>query len=489
MLGVEGANGQSVPYIGYIEMNVTFPEEFLKKDIEVPTLALVVPDVKTYTESLVLIGTNTLDVLYDQYSKSKSHNHQSPLFGYKAVLKTLELRQKQTTDGNLGLVRSQSKEHAVIPAGQTVVLEGSVTSHGLHSDKWVVVQYPIMSSLLGGIIVKSCLFTLPTRQPCHLPVVLTNETERNVTIPPSCVIAELHVVQSVHSKEQSVSSPGSAVYGHTPDQKSELAFNFGESPIPQEWKERITEMLKGMPEVFAQHELDFGRTQQVKHHINLTDETLFKHRARPIHPKDLDAVRTHLQVLLESGVIRESESSFSSPIVVVRKKNGDVRLCIDYRKLNLQTVKDAYALPNLEETFSALNGSKWFSVLDLKSGYYQIKFKEAEKPKTAFTCPLGFWEFKCMGDINLKEVLVFLDDLIIFSENLEEHESRWLRVLDRLKQFGLKLSPEKCKFFQKSVRYLGHIVSENGVATDPEKIQALKTWPRPKNLKELRSFL
>lgn len=110
---------------------------------------------------------------------------------------------------------------------------------------------------------------------------------------------------------------------------------------------------------------------------------------RPIRPQDLDAVRRHLQELSEAGIIRESESPFSSPIVVVRKKNGDIRLCIDYRKLNLQTIKDAYALPNLEETFSALTGSKWFSVLDLKSGYYQIEVEEADKPKTAFVCPLG----------------------------------------------------------------------------------------------------
>lgn len=158
-------------------------------------------------------------------------------------------------------------------------------------------------------------------------------------------------------------------------------------------------------------------------------------------------------------------------------------------------MKDAYALPNLEETFSALTGSKWFSVLDLKSGYYQIEVEEADKPKTAFVCPLGFWEFnrmpqgvtnapgtfqrlmeKCMEDINLREVLVFLDDLIIFSETLEEHERRLLKVLSRLREYGLKLALENCKFFQTSVRYLGHIVSERGVETDPEKVQTLKTW-------------
>lgn len=194
-----------------------------------------------------------------------------------------------------------------------------------------------------------------------------------------------------------------------------------------------------MLEVFAQNDLDFGRTNQVKHQIKLSDETPFKHRARPIHPDDLEAIHKHLQELLQAGVIRESDSSFSSPIVVVRKKNGDVCLCIDYRKLNHQTVKDPYTLPNLEGALSMLTRSKWFLVLDLKSGYYQIEVEEADKPKTAFVCPMGFWEFnqmpqgvtnapstfqhlmeRCMDEMNLKEVLEFFDDIIAFSKTLEE---------------------------------------------------------------------
>uniref|UniRef100_A0A3P9CQ39 ribonuclease H n=1 Tax=Maylandia zebra TaxID=106582 RepID=A0A3P9CQ39_9CICH len=290
-------------------------------------------------------------------------------------------------------------------------------------------------------------------------------------------------------------------------QPEEISFDFG-NDLPDEWRNRVTKLLNSMPEVFSQHALDFGHTEKVQHHIKLSDETPFKSRPRPIHPHDVEAVRKHLRELLDVGVIRESESPFASPIVVVKKKDGSVRLCIDYRRLNLQTIKDAYALPNLEEAFSALAGSKWFSVLDLKSGYYQIEMSESDKQKTAFVCPLGFWEFnrmpqgitnapstfqrlmeRCMGPMNLKEVLVFIDDLIIFSSSLEEHEQRLKKVLLRLKEFGLKLAPEKCKFFQTSVKYLGHVVSERGVETDAEKIKALTSWPVPTNLKELRSFL
>ncbi len=146
--------------------------------------------------------------------------------------------------------------------------------------------------------------------------------------------------------------------------------------------------------------------------------------------------------------------------------------------------------------------------MDLKSGYYQIEMEECDKPKTAFVFPLGFYEFnrmpqgitnapstfqrlmeRCMGSLNLKEVLVFLDDVIVFSSTIEEHETRLLHVLQQLREYGLKLSPSKCRFFQSSVHHLGHIVSSQGVETDPEKVHALHTWTRPNTRSELKSFL
>ncbi|KAG1972065.1 interleukin-1 receptor accessory protein-like 1-A [Pimephales promelas] len=385
-------------------------------------------------------------------------------------------------------------------------MEGVVSVKGQVTDKWVVMEPPSHSSVPGGLLVASCLLDLPKHPSRKVSVVLKNETDHDITIPGKSVIAEVHAIQRVISSK---STPKGDVSSNGEERSTkELCFDFDDSPLTTEWKERISQKLRDMSEVFAMHDFDVGRTDKVKHSIKLHDNTPFKHRARPIHPDDFEAVRRHLEELLEAGIIRESESSFSSPIVVVKKKNGDVRLCIDYRKLNTQTIKDAYALPNLEEAFSALRGAKWFSVLDLKSGYYQIEVEEKDKHKTAFVCPLGFWEFnrmpqgitnapstfqrlmeKCMGDINLTEVLVFLDDLIIFSETLEEHEIRLLHVLNRLKEYGLKLSVEKCKFLQTSVRYLGHVVSQNGVETDPQKIETIKTWPSPKTLKELRSFL
>ncbi len=260
-------------------------------------------------------------------------------------------------------------------------------------EKWVSVEPPTTSSLPGGLLVASSLHSLPPRQRfAQLPVVLRNDTQTDIVIPPKAVIAEVHAVQRVEKEFSKVDTESEKMEPILP----KVPIDFGDSPLTPEWKKRITSILNSMPDIFALHDLDYGHTDQVKHRIKLSDETPFKHRVRPIHSHDVDAVRKHLQELLEAGIIRESESPFSSPIVVVRNKNNSVRLCIDFRKLNSQTIKDAYALPNLEEAFSVLTGSRWFSVLDLKSGYYQIEMEESDKQKTAFVCPLGFWEFNRM---------------------------------------------------------------------------------------------
>ena len=182
----------------------------------------------------------------------------------------------------------------------------------------------------------------------------------------------------------------------------------------------------------------------MEHEINLSDNTPFKDPYRRIPPAMFEEVRQHIKEMLDAGAIRESQSPFSSNIVLVRKKDNSLRFCIDFRKLNNRTVKDAYSLPRIEETIDSLSGAKYFSKLDLRSGYWQVGIKEADKHKTAFSVgPLGFFECnrmafgltnapatfqrlmeRCMGELHLKECLIYLDDIIIFSKTFEEHLER-----------------------------------------------------------------
>lgn len=515
IIEVEGAAGQRVPYIGYIEVDIIFPENFVGRPKTVTTLALIVPD---YSAISVLIGTNALDVLYEGFDEGAS----GPVLescAYAVLVKHLRslYKSKSADSDRVGVVKLLHKKAVIIPPGQKMVLDGFANEVNSFPEAPLLVDFP-SRSLPNGLTSSCYIMSSPRHTSFKVPVLLKNETAHDITVPAHCTLADLTAPLSVspltslkdEGRTGSRESPsaGGCHPEYSVTSESPITFDFSDSPLSEEWKERIREKLNSIPEVFARDDLDYGHTTAVKHKIRLSDSTPFKQRVRPIHPSDYEAVRLHLRELYDANIIRESESPFASPVVIVKKKSGKIRLCIDYRKLNSQTIRDAYALPNIEEAFAALTGSKWFSVMDLKSGFYQVEMEEEDKPKTAFVTPMGFWEFnrmpqgvtnapstfqrvmeKCMSSLNLKEVLVFLDNLIVFSETLEQHEERLMRVLNRLKEFGLKLSPEKCHFFRKSVKYLGHVVSENGVEIDPDKISALTTWPRPNNIRELKSFL
>lgn len=164
-----------------MHLNITFPAEFVGVRTEVPTVALVVPDIKSHTQPLVLVGTNTLDILYKEHLKLTSFPFLPDLYGDRAVLYTLELRHKRYETGIFGHVRLKSRTPEVLTAGQTVVLEGAVHVLETPVDKWVVVEHPTISSLPGGAVVKCCLLTLPSDKSGCLPVVLTNEADHDVT--------------------------------------------------------------------------------------------------------------------------------------------------------------------------------------------------------------------------------------------------------------------------------------------------------------------
>ena len=219
-------------------------------------------------------------------------------------------------------------------------------------------------------------------------------------------------------------------------------------------------------------------------------------------------VQELLQGLLEKGIIQRYTSPYASPTVLVRKKDGSLRLCIDYRKLNALTVKDAFPLPRIEESLKALGGSRFFSSLDMSHGYFQLLMHSDSIDKTAFRVPWGLFSFTSMpqglcnspstfqrtvemifGDMNMSKLILYLDDILVYSNTLQEHLNRLSIVFERLIKYGLKLKGEKCKFFQREVTHLGYIVNEDGVAVDPGKVQRVKDWPIPKTIEELRSFL
>uniref|UniRef100_A0A9J7ZJ87 Gypsy retrotransposon integrase-like protein 1 n=1 Tax=Cyprinus carpio carpio TaxID=630221 RepID=A0A9J7ZJ87_CYPCA len=272
--------------------------------------------------------------------------------------------------------------------------------------------------------------------------------------------------------------------------------------------QRILQLLKKWNSVFALHDDDFGRTNVVRHQIPTGAAPPCRDRYRPVPPTLYPELRTLLQGMLDSGVVRESSSPWAAPVVLVKKKDGSWRFCVDYRKLNAVTHKDAYPLPRIEESLTGLKGAQWYSTLDLASGYWQVEMDPQDRQKTAFTTPMGLYEFdrmpfglcnapatfqrlmqRCLGSMVHDFLLIYLDDVVVFSPDFDSHLHHLEQVFRKLHDHGLKLQPRKCKLFQQQVTYLGHVISNQGVATDPQKTAVVREWPIPQTIKQVRSFL
>ena len=263
--------------------------------------------------------------------------------------------------------------------------------------------------------------------------------------------------------------------------------------------------------VFSLEKNEIGCTDATEHIIELLtgEDEPFKERFRQIAPHEVEEVRQHIQEMLDGGVIRPSQSPWCNAVVLVRKKDGTLRFCIDFRCLNAQTKKDSHLLPHGPETMESLVGARYFSTMDLKSGFWQVKMLEESRQYTAFTVgSLGIYEFlrmpyglcnvpatfqhlmqNCLGELNLQYALIYLDDVIIYLRMPEDHLHRLQAVLDRFALNGLKLKPSKCHFFKESLTYLGHKISAAGMLPGQEGIQKIAELGYPTTVTGVRKFI
>src|SRR3954447_21463224 len=273
---------------------------------------------------------------------------------------------------------------------------------------------------------------------------------------------------------------------------------------------RIAPLLAEFTDVFPD-ELPLGLPpkRDIDHRITL--EPGHTPPWRPIYrlsPLELDAMREELDRLLKTRAVEPSVSPFGAPVIFVKKKDGTLHMCIDYRALNNITIKNRFPIPLIDDLTDHLFGAKVFTKIDLCWGYNQVRIHHDDIEKTAFRTRYGHYQYKVMPfrltnapatfqalvqdvlrPLLDKCVIVYIDDILIYSQDEQEHAEHLRQVLHLLRQHQLYGKISKCEFFKKSVEYLGHIISSDGISTDPKKVEVVKKWPQPKNLKDLQSFL
>ncbi|UYV82442.1 K02A2.6-like, partial [Cordylochernes scorpioides] len=295
---------------------------------------------------------------------------------------------------------------------------------------------------------------------------------------------------------------------HPVMQKSKRADNVPDH-LQQVWEETKKELQPGQQRelatllatynnIFAKSSEDYGRTDLTKHRINTDESNPIKQAPHRIPLARRQEAETLVKEMLDQNIIEPSSSPWVSPVVLVKKKDGSTRFCVDYRKLNDVTKKDSYPFPRIDATLDTLAGSQWFSTLDLKSGYWQVEMHPDDKEKTAFTTGSGLWQFNVMPfglcnapatferlmeavlqGLATETCMVYLDDIVVLGKNFEEHLSNIEKVFKRLEAANLKLSPKKCKLFKKEVAYLGHIISAEGFSNIARPLHRLTESGRP----------
>lgn len=517
-LNVKAANGIAVPYDGYVIANFTVGSTTVSR-----RGMLLVPE-PVGRRAPGVLGTNVMRYLpeYQKYVASISAQQVEPEPG------------KDDDDTTIGLVRTSGSSEVCIPAESFKWVRVYSRRHIASDGHKCAVVEPIRQLQYGLSLAPS----VTKGNSFYVPIL--NHLQEDVWLKPNIPVGILKpgvevpmtpdlqiVVENdeiiVKTREETdpesaaVSTPDDADDAETkPAAASDLPANIeaqfkrliDEFPGTEEEKAKYQFLLQKHRAAFAATEGDVGCTTVVEHRIPLIDNTPIKAPYRRITPSLLEEIRTHLEDLMSKGFITYSTSNYSSPIVVVRKKSGKIRLCCDYRALNAKSLKDAHSLPRIQESLDSLSGAVWFVCLDLRSAYNQVKMADEDKHLTAFTTPFGLYEWtrmsfglcnapatfqRLMNQVFRKELfqimLCYLDDILIHGKTISETLDRLDVVLGRLAENGLKLEIEKCSFFRKEVTYLGHKISAEGIEPDPEKIQVIKDWQVPKTLKELRSYL
>ena len=498
---IRGLGGISVEPVGFIMMNVKVP---CVQGYDKDQIAIVMDD-PGMSEWPVILGTPTLYHVMEVIKESEISKLAVPWASLQVswLMRDIQAKLSQVVMNDVAnkpisplnvdeVVRVTSKctvppfGHRAIHGKVNLVLHGykmNVMTHGLEKRS---------PSLPLGIDVQTVYATLADCSN-RVTVVLRNNTRDWLEIKKGIPITWM-----VAANERQ-------------DLLLEKLDLTGLEAWPEDQAERARSLLKEYHDIFFLEKHDMGHTKAAKHKIVLKDPNTppFKERFCRIPPPQLDEVCAHLKMMLDAGVIWPSNSQWCNAVVLVRKKDGSLRFCIDFRKLNSLTVKDSHPLPRTCETLESLTGAANYLTFDMNLGFWQVPMDEESKQYTAFrlgnmglyeceSMPFGLCNvpptfqrlmLNCLGELNLTYCLIYLDNVIIFSLTEEEHLERMRVVFDRLHKHGLKLKPSKCDMFKTEINYLAHRVSKKGVLPSKKNLEAIAECPPPDTYTKVKSFV
>ena len=453
----------------------------------IPTRALVSPDVEE-----VMLGSDWLqahECLWD--------------FGRGKLLIDGQAAVTLSRKHRLCCRRIFAQEDVVLPPRQQVDISARSTllSPRKVGADWIVDSHQVRPGLYVGR-------TLLPAAHHDIMVRMVNTTAKPQAIPSGTYLGNLQPVDVIDEPETDSTQAASSVdRAPAADVMTTLVENLPDD-MTSEQHQQVQALLCRYDDVFSRGTFDMGRTSLVEHTIDTGSQRPIRQGLRRHPTAYLETIDNQVDELIQNDFVEPAASAWASNVVLVRKKDGSHRLCVDYRAVNAATYKDTYPLPHIDTCLGSMNGAVWFSTLDLRSGYHAIPIKESDRDKTAFITRRGCFRYKVLPfglttapsvfqrlmdlvlcGLTYVTCLVYLDDIIVYSRDFDSHMQHLQEVFERLREANLKLHIKKCCLFQRRVAFLGHVLSEAGIEMQDDKVAAIRDWPIPKNLSQLRSFL
>ena len=510
-LDLKTANGSTLPYNGYVVLSFSL-QEGTDNCLKVPMLvtdANVDNAIIGYNVLEEIIST-TLDSSVDFLACLKTSLSRVSNEDVIALVNTVKEAKNEPP-----LTVKTSKNPLIIAKNSSSKITCRVNVEPMSKSTLFFFEPNDIETWPSGLDVSQELILLKKSEN-RVSIHVTNHTSHDIKLQGRLEIGRLEQVRSVteldvtpKAVESRKLADVSSVSGNV-SLKNDILKSVNLDTLTFAQQQVVLDMLQKESSVFSANEHEVGNIPDLQLEIKLTDNVPVQKSYVNVPKPLFKEVKSYIEDLLNRGFVRKSQSSYSSPVVCVRKKDGTLRLCIDYRQLNRKTIPDRHPLPRIQQTVENLGGNTWFTLLDMNKAYHQGYIEKDSRHKTAFITPWGLYEWEripfgltnapsvfqrfmedCLHGLRDEICVPYLDDIIVFSKSFEEHVQHLQIVLNRLGSHGVKLKASKCKFFQREVCYLGHIISEEGYKPSLSNIEAITAlqYKPPKTIGELRKLL